>query len=164
MSVQLWDIFQLLSYWVNSTFSLLSFPDSGAMTISYLVIATGCLFFRLLFLCCSKEIVSIVLYSGSPILSSVPSILLLSLSIQFLNFSCFLQFYSFCLALLYMFCCFAETFLIFFQSVPAHWSIIMMTTSKSFTDNSNICTISILVSVDCIFLLKLRYSWFSYDE
>lgn len=83
MSVQLWDIFQLLSYRVNSTFSLLSLPDSGAMTISYLVIATGSFFFRLLFLCCSSGIISIVLYSSSLILSSVPYILLLSLSIQF---------------------------------------------------------------------------------
>ena len=44
--------------------------------------------------------------------------------------------------------------------LPSCWSIFIMAALKSFLDNSSMCVISMLVSVDCLFLLNLRCSWF----
>ena len=43
---------------------------------------------------------------------------------------------------------------------PSWWSVFIMAALKSFLDNSSIYVISILVSIDCVHLLSLRYSWF----
>ena len=44
--------------------------------------------------------------------------------------------------------------------LPSCWSIFIMAALKSFLDNSSIYVISILVSIDCVLLFNLRYSWF----
>lgn len=46
--------------------------------------------------------------------------------------------------------------------VIAHWCI--MAALKSLTGNSHICVISLLVSIGCPSLFKLRFSWFWYDK
>lgn len=44
--------------------------------------------------------------------------------------------------------------------VNAHWSIFITTALKSLSDYSNICVISVLASLDCLFSFKLS-SWYN---
>lgn len=44
--------------------------------------------------------------------------------------------------------------------VIAHWNIFTMAALKELWDNSNICAVLLLASVDCLFPFKLSSSWF----
>lgn len=62
---------------------------------------------------------------------------------------------------LYVFCFFSDTFsFVSNMFIIVHWSIFMIITVKSLSDNSSIYVISVLVSVICLFPFELRWSWF----
>lgn len=43
--------------------------------------------------------------------------------------------------------------------IYAHWSISAMAPLKSFPDNSNVCVLSLLASLHCLFSMTLRAAW-----
>ena len=51
-------------------------------------------------------------------------------------------------------------FLISCFFIIACWSIFMMAALKPLSYNSNLCVISVSVSVSCLFSFRLKYSWF----
>ena len=64
---------------------------------------------------------------------------------------------------LYIFCFFAETFILMFLSrmfMIGHSNIYVVAALKSLSLNSTICIMSALASVDYLFLCKLKFSWF----
>ena len=139
---------QVWRFWLCSISSFLSFF----------------LFFHLISLCCSDWVISIVLCLSCLILSSVFSVLLLSLFIEFLSLFFFSSFQT-SIGFLCTLHFFVETFYlnaeIFYFIIYckcdafAPWSIFMMATLKSLLDNSDLCAISILASVYFLLPLKL---------
>lgn len=116
---------------------------------------------------CSCWVISTALsLSSSLIISSVLSIMLLSLSIEFLFLLCYsiLKFpLDFSLCLLFLYWDFSFFFFIFpFVSsvfVFAHWIIDILVVLKSLSNNPNICFIWVLVSVDWLFSFSKKIFW-----
>lgn len=127
------------------------------------------MFFKLFSLCCWNWMILVVLSSCSWILSSVPSILLLSASTELFTFVIVFSSYNISIwFFLYLFSCWdflllCWGFLFFHVSsvfIIVYWNIFIMAALQSLSDNANVSIISVLVSTNCLFAFSLGSSWF----